>query len=72
MKLPAKVDNLFPSNVEGYPVLYYSHDGSEWCNGCASQDAEPPIEDCDIFYEGPSRYCDGCDKEIESAYGDHN
>jgi hypothetical protein len=55
----------------GYPVIYYSADGSEWCVDCANQeDAEPEVTAFDVYYEGPPVYCSGCGVEIESACGD--
>jgi hypothetical protein len=54
-----------------YPIIYYSAEGYVFCPGCADQeDAEPPITVYDVHWEGPPEYCDGCGKELESAYGD--
>ena len=55
----------------GYPIVYLAEDGAGFCADCANQaDAEPEITAADVFYEGPSTFCDGCGREIESAYGD--
>ena len=55
----------------GYPILYVSGDGSEWCADCANQDdAEPKITDWFVFYEGQPVNCAGCATTVESAYGD--
>jgi hypothetical protein len=52
----------------GYPIIYLSK-GDILCVSCATLESEN-IEDHDIHWEGPSTYCDGCNEEIESAYGD--
>lgn len=54
----------------GYPIIYFSADGSEWCPECANQeDADPEIVGYNTHLEGEPVICDGCGKEIESAYG---
>lgn len=53
----------------GYPLVYYSDDGHEYCPDCASQvDAEPPITHVDINWEEPDLTCCGCGAAIEAAY----
>jgi len=55
----------------GYDIVYFSDEGYVYCPNCANQDdAEPKITTYDIYWEGPPMYCDGCNAEIESAYGD--
>jgi hypothetical protein len=55
----------------GYPFLYYQGDEGPFCVDCANQmDCSEPITGADIFYEGASQFCEGCGKELESAYGD--
>ena len=55
----------------GYPVFYFSKDGTIFCPDCANQaDAEPLITDYEINYEDPNLYCNGCSKRIESAYAE--
>lgn len=55
----------------GAALYYYDKDGGMYCVDCANQeDAEPPIVDGDTYEEGPPRYCDGCNKELPSEYGD--
>lgn len=60
----------------GYPIVYYGAaygSYSEYCVDCANQDnAEPPIVDADVYYEGPDIVCYGCGAHIPSAYGDPN
>lgn len=67
----------------GYPIV---HDGGgvSLCADCANHAVEEwakeraagehhypsPHIDHDAYFEGPPIQCDGCDKEIESAYGD--
>lgn len=56
-----------------YPMVYVTERGGELCPACASDDAEnadDPVIDGDVYWEGPTRFCDGCCEEIESAYGD--
>jgi hypothetical protein len=54
----------------GYPIVYVSSEGFEYCPDCANQeDADPKILDYAIHWEGEPIICDGCGKEIESAYG---
>lgn len=55
----------------GYPIVYLSEDGDEWCAKCASDpDAFPPILYAQLHEEGVPISCAGCGMEIESAYGD--
>lgn len=54
----------------GYTIIYWDKHGSTFCADCANQDdCSEPIVDGDIYYEGPVILCDGCNCEIESAYG---
>jgi hypothetical protein len=59
-----------------YPVLYVTDDGCWICPACArSVDADAPadfggLEAGEVYYEGPIVYCEDCNAEIESAYGD--
>lgn len=55
----------------GYPLVYHSTDGQAFCPSCANQtDADPEITGALIHWEGQPVTCDGCGKDIESAYGD--
>jgi hypothetical protein len=55
----------------GYPIAYFADSGETFCPECANQDeAEPEITAWDIHCEGQPLQCDGCSKEIASAYGD--
>lgn len=67
----------------GYPIIYYAKDMGDICPECANggNDAEfqnPEYQDdeqwilvdCDIYFEGPTRFCEHCNTELESAYGD--
>lgn len=72
-ELLASNDGTLPAYAwpGGYPLHYYSKRGDTFCADCANQsDAEPEIVDADIALEGPSDYCEGCGKELETAYGD--
>lgn len=53
----------------GYPIYYYTDDGSMFCPDCA-QDGEE-VTTGEVYWEGPAIECDGyCGKMLESAYGD--
>lgn len=61
----------------GYPILYYDTDCCALCAKCATKAMNDPDElerfkpvAYDVYYEGPSVYCEQCNTEIESAYGD--
>lgn len=67
----------------GYPIVYYAQDMADICPKCANgengaefqnpeyqDDAQWILINCDIYYEGPIRYCEHCNGQIESAYGD--
>jgi hypothetical protein len=59
----------------GYPVLYIVENGqSIVCADCAKKIGSDPDDEMvtaiDIFYEGPPAFCDECNAEIASAYGD--
>lgn len=67
----------------GYPILYMTKDCGTLCPACAngengSEATNPECQDdpqwqivaFDVYYEGPSLFCDHCNAEIESAYGD--
>lgn len=62
----------------GYPKVYYTTHGGCLCPSCALDEYGvlargtfgEKFEGVDIYWEGPVIYCDGCNGEIESAYGD--
>ena len=66
----------------GYPIEYVTADGGLLCPACANgengseatinQDAPADwrIEAADVYWEGPVQFCDHCNSQIESAYGD--
>lgn len=63
----------FPASIDGgYPVIYIDGDGCTLCADCANKDDEysSPTVAADVYYEGPTIQCDGCNCDIESAYGD--
>lgn len=55
-----------------YPIEYVTHDGDILCADCAKTAVldDREVVTSDIYYEGPTEYCAGCNREIESAYGD--
>ena len=57
------------SSVGGYTIGYYTSGGDMLCAECA-EDPENDAEHVDVYLEGPTEFCAGCNKEIESAYGD--
>lgn len=63
------------NNAEGYLLIYIDYDSNVLCNECAQKGIDEGGLDPDaiqgqINWEGPSMYCDGCNTELESAYGD--
>ena len=73
-------DELYPSYsyVGGYTIVYYDEtDGSVLCGKCAMQgDIQTLLNEYEykihqMFYdEGPNIFCDECNAEIESSYGE--
>jgi hypothetical protein len=57
------------SSVGGYTIGYYSDSGDMLCASCA-EDPDNEVSEIDAYFEGPTVHCDGCNAEIESAYGD--
>ena len=55
----------------GYPMYYLASEGAVLCPTCANDPdtADLEVRPC-VYWEGPSFECDGCDRAIESAYGD--
>jgi hypothetical protein len=59
----------------GYPLIYLDGEDNTLCPECATKSLGHTVEHfrpvaCDVYYEGPTIYCDDCNAEIESAYGD--
>jgi hypothetical protein len=59
----------------GYQIVYITRCGEVLCADCAEESRDNPgepdtVDGRDVFYEGPSEFCAGCNCEIESAYGD--
>lgn len=56
----------------GYPIVFYTECGDIFCAECARKIfiTEKITITSDIYYEGPVMYCEGCNEELESAYGD--
>ena len=61
----------------GYTILYLAKDNGILCPKCANAfnpatDNDEQLEPVayDVYYEGPTEYCEHCNAEIESAYGD--
>jgi hypothetical protein len=61
----------------GCPIYYIDGFNCVLCPNCANDYFKEPDEDQrfnpkdgDIYYEGPVMFCEKCNVEIESAYGD--
>jgi hypothetical protein len=66
----------------GYSILYLTADNGTLCCDCANSDEPRQAEkDCPddnqwrvvasfIHWEGPAAYCDHCNAELPSEYGD--
>lgn len=63
----------------GYPIYYITADCGVLCPDCVNKnlellndknDKQWHVVAADINYEDNSLYCDNCNKQIESAYGD--
>lgn len=55
----------------GYPMTYYTENGFIVCPRCANDpDPSDPVITGDVYWEGPTLYCDDKGEAIESAYGD--
>lgn len=57
----------------GYTILYVDAHGNTLCAACATRRYQE--EDASAIYystydEGPMLYCDECNADIESSYGD--
>jgi len=79
MTLPKRLsNNVLPAYAwpGGYPIFYLDGNCSVLCADCATKAADTPDAGKDAptvgyaHYEGPSEVCEGCNTEIESAYGD--
>ena len=64
-------DGTLPAftSVGCYTLAYYTESGDTLCCDCAA-DPENEATQVDVYYEGPTQYCEACNAEIESAYGD--
>lgn len=62
------------TGLGGYSLMYVTDAGVVLCGACATEaldenDDDPPA-DYDTYAEGPPLFCEGCNKEILSSYGD--
>lgn len=57
------------SYLGGYSILYITPQGEVACSDCANEHPEWHI-DYFTYWEGSPLYCDGCQKELPSVYGD--
>lgn len=61
------------TSLGAYPILFsIADEGCILCSDCAKKIFLEDRKDInlDIYYEGPVEYCEECNKEIKSAYGD--
>ena len=64
-----KSGKLLSCNLyEGGAIIYLDKDNCMLCSECAQYDAS--VQSGDSYLEGPTYYCEECNKELESAYGD--
>ena len=74
-----ELDTKFPAYAwpGGYPLVYITPESSCLCADCAKEVYNDPDEFEEfkpstqfIHYEGPPIYCEECNNDIPSAYGD--
>lgn len=54
-----------------YPMIYYTRDGLTICHRCANDpNTSDPVVAGDVYWEGPTLFCEDKGEPIESAYGD--
>lgn len=67
------------TELGGYPLFYITADNGVLCSDCANKemvrtldpdDDQFHIVGCDINYEDDCLYCDHCEQQINSAYGE--
>ncbi len=73
-------DGTYPTYVwpGGYPFYYITKDGGVFCPKCVNENLELVEGDdpqwrivaYDINYEDDDLYCDNCNEQVESAYGE--
>lgn len=55
----------------GHPLFYINtHDCQALCPDCANRELCHFISGYEVNWEDERLYCDGCSKQIESAYGE--
>ena len=58
----------------GYQIIYIDEENNVLCSDCADKNDNlpynPRLVTYDIYYEGPTIQCEGCNCDIESTYGD--
>ena len=67
MTKPVKPAFAWPG---GYQITYVSNHGTILCNKCASDNQDDEEFHAFIHYEGPSLFCEDCNHEMESSYGE--
>ena len=76
MNLPDKdKDGKYPRWAwpGGYPLFYITlEDCVVLCPTCADKNDEEldPLAGCDVNWEDPMLWCEGCSQRIESAYAE--
>ena len=65
---------MLSNNAEGYPLIYVDHDGNVLCNECAQKNIDNGCSNSgeivgQVYWEGETMLCDGCNCDLESAYG---
>ena len=75
-KIGVKIGDELPLHSIGYPLIYFCEDNTVLCPECARVVANGKLSfdsiicNVDIYWEGSNAYCDVCNVEIESAYGE--
>lgn len=80
LQLRATIRNGKTAWPGGYPLFLVNNDGDCICFKCAKSEYKSLSRDllhngnmgCDINYENDDLFCEYCDKQIESAYGEDN
>lgn len=70
LTMPGTRDPRIYSMIGGYPLFYYG-EGQVFCPACAAVREKEGVSLCrEVNWENPDLFCDCCDDQLESAYGD--
>lgn len=84
-QLRATIRTGHVTDMSGYPLYFITADGGALCFDCAQKEYRNLawsmrnkcndgwlVVGCDVNYEDDRFYCDHCNTQIESAYGESN